>query len=189
MSEAFDRGRNTEREVAALIRKKLKVHVQRDKQSGAGVNRSDIHDYYQEIPLAIECKDQETLKIKEWMRQTIDAASFNQTPTLVFRMETELMAVIPFSNLLDFLLEITELRAENDDLRQPIVHIGIDKAKLGRDKTVTHLVEVGKAVTKQIERGAKTCRNGHLSDDYGYCNIIDCKFSRGYKSKKVKGKS
>lgn len=186
MSEAFDRGRDAEREVAALIRKKLKVHVQRDKQSGAGTNKSDIRDYYQEIPLSIEVKDQETLKVKEWMRQTIDAASFNQTPTLVFRMDTELMAVVPFSNLLDFLLEIAELRAENDDLRKPYVHIGTDKAKPASDKTVKHLVEVGKAVTKQLERGAKTCRNGHISDDYGYCNIIDCKFSRGYRTRKVR---
>jgi len=189
MSEAFDRGRDTEREVAALIRKKLKVHVQRDKQSGAGTNKSDIRDYYQEIPLAIECKDQETLKVKEWMRQTIDAASFNQTPTLVFRMETELMAVVPFSNLLDFLLEIAELRAENDDLRKPLdFPIATFTANPSvKPKTAEALKDVARAVTKQINRGAKTCRNGHISDDYGYCNIIDCKFSRGYKSKKVKG--
>lgn len=188
MSEAFDRGRDTEREVAALIRKKLNVHVQRDKQSGAGTSKSDIRDYYQEIPLFIECKDQETLKVKEWMRQTIEGASFNQTPTLVFRMDTDLMAVVPFSNLLDLLLEVAELRAENDDLRKPLdFPIATVSARQPLSpKTAKALAEVGRAVTKQIERGAKSCRNGHIADEWGYCQQLDCKFSRGYKPRKEK---
>lgn len=184
MSEAFDKGRDTEREVATLIRKKLKVQVQRDSRSGAGLHKADIRDYYQEIPLFIECKDQETLKVKEWMRQTIAGASFNQTPTLVFRMDSEgLMAVLPFADLLNFLLEIKDLREEVADLRLPVATFtppAVDKVLTDVEKQVT-------SVTKaKIDRGGRQCRNGHLTDDYGYCMQLDCKFSRGYRPKKVK---
>lgn len=195
MSDAFDRGRDTEREVAAVLRKKLGARVQRDSRSGAGVHKADIRDYYQELPIFIECKDQETIKVKEWMRQTIDGASFNQVPTLVFRMDTALMACVPFPDLVNLLVEIADLRAEVDDLRQPVHSSGVtqpptismhSQAKKLSKKTETALIEVGKAVTKQVERGAKVCKNGHIVDDYGYCLQTGCKYSRGYRSPKGK---
>lgn len=188
MSSAFDRGRNTEREVASILRKKLGVRVERDRQSGAGLNKADISDYYRQLPLHIECKDQETLKVKEWMRQTMDDAGFPQAPTLVFRMDAELIACLPLTNLVDFLIEIADLRAEIADLRQPIVtaHVGVDLAKEGTDKTVKHVVKLGEAIAKQMESGTKTCKNGHLVDQFNYCLQPGCKFSRGYRAPKGK---
>lgn len=186
MSVAFDRGRDTEREVASIIRKKLKIHVQRDKQSGAGINKADISDYYGELPLFIECKDQETIKVKEWMRQTIEGASFGQAPTLVFRMENELMACLPFNHLLNFLLELKELRADVNDLREPIELPHTNKEQ---GSEITRINKTSATlITQKIEHGAKTCRNGHISDDYGYCMQLNCKFSRGYKKPKEKKK-
>ena len=183
MSDAFDRGRDTEREVAAVLRKKLGAHVERDRRSGAGINKADISDYYGEIPLFIECKDQETLKVKEWMRQTIDGASFNQAPTLVFRMDTELLACMRFVDLVNFLTELADMRAEIADLRQPAINF----VPPAPNKVLEGIkVGVSRAVTVQMQRGAKTCKNGHICDDWGYCLTTDCAFSRGYKKPKAK---
>lgn len=178
MSVAFDRGRDTEREVAALLRKKLGVRVMRDSRSGAGIHKADIRDYYGELPVFIECKDQETLKVKEWMRQTQEGATFNQVPTLVFRMDTELIACLPFTDLVNFLLEIADLRAEVADLRLPVANFVAPK--------IVPTEKIGAAVEDKIERGGKLCKNGHIVDDWGYCLQPDCKFSRAYKPRKVK---
>lgn len=183
MSEAFDRGRDTEREVAAVLRRKLGAHVERDRRSGAGINKSDISDYYNEVPLFIECKDQETLKVKEWMRQTIEGASFNQAPTLVFRMDTELLACMRFADLINFITEIVDLRAEIADLRQPNINFVPPRPEKVLENTK---IGVQRAVKKQVVRGAKTCKNGHICDDWGYCLSITCQFSRGYRKPKAK---
>ena len=119
MSESSKRGKTLELQVAAILRKKLGARVMRDKQSGAGINKQDIRDYFQELPFSIECKDQETIQIKSWMRQAIDAASFHQVPTLVFRMDEEIIAAVRFADLVDLSVEIADLRAELDDLRKP----------------------------------------------------------------------
>src|SRR3954467_8644600 len=121
MSLASTKGKHLELEVAGILRKKLGARVTRDKQSGAGVSKQDIRDYYSDLPFSIECKDQETVQIKSWMRQAIDATSFHQVPTLVFRMDEEIIAAVRFSDLVDLAVEIADLRAELDDLRQPVV--------------------------------------------------------------------
>jgi hypothetical protein len=186
MSAAFDRGRNTEREVAGILRKKLGARVERDKRSGAGTMKADIRDYYQELPVFIECKDQETIKIKEWMRQASEGASVGQPPTVVFRMDEDgLMACLPFSDLVNFFVELADLRAEIDDLRKPIVMVSTHKPM--SDKTKAALVEVGRVVDKQILRGAKTCPNGHIiMDSSTLCLSKGCKYSRGYRPPKGK---
>lgn len=188
MSQAFDRGRTFERKVASMIRKKLGARVERDRRSGAGTNRSDISDYYQEIPLHLEIKDHETLKPKEWFRQADAASSMNMTPSVVFHMDEEVMVMLRFSDLLNFLLEIQDYKAEVDDLRQPIKLSGPGPAikKSTSDKRL--IDQLNEAEEKQIERGQKTCRNGHLADDYGYCMIVSCKYSRGYRPPKGKRK-
>ncbi len=188
MSAAFDRGRKTEREVAAMLRKKLGVHVQRDKQSGAGLNKADIKDFYQEIPLFIEVKNQQTLKVKEWMKQAAGGASVGQIPTLVFQTDDELLACLPFDKLIDLLLEIKQLRAEVALLREPVdltvsgtpVVIAKDIVTVGTEKAVLPVVE------QKIAHGAQACKSGHIADEYGYCMQLDCKFSRGYRPPKVK---
>lgn len=187
MSEAFDRGRNTEKEVAAILRKKLGARVMRDPKSGAGLHKADIRDYFQELPLFVECKDQENIKVKEWMRQTIEGASVGQVPTMVFRMETELFACVPFRDLVNFLVEIADLRAENDDLRKPVDAAWL-AAQAGRPANTAAIVakSVQPAVGRKIEGGAKFCQNGHIVDGWGYCSTKTCKYSRGYRPPKVK---
>jgi hypothetical protein len=182
MSEASDRGRNFERKVAGILRSKLGARVTRDRRSGAGINKSDISDYYQDIPLHMELKDQETVKVKEWFRQADAGASFTQAPTVVFALEEEVLAVIRFSDLVNFVREIADQKAEIDDLRKPFNPTPI--VKKPAVSPASDLVEP--VVEAKIERGSKTCRNGHLCDDYGYCMQKGCQYSRGYKKPKAK---
>lgn len=184
MSQSFDRGRTFERKVASMIRKKLGARIERDRRSGAGVNRSDISDYYQEIPLHLEIKDQETLKPKEWFRQADQASSMNMTPSVVFHMDEEIMVMLRFSDLLNFLCEIQDQKAEIDDLREP--HTDEFPPATNPIQAARRFAEAATApiVKKKIQRGQKTCRNGHLADEFGYCQILSCKYSRGYKPPK-----
>ena len=69
MSESSIKGKSLENDIARLLRSKLGVKVARDKKSGAGINKSDINDYWREIPLFIEAKNQKTIKIKEFYKQ------------------------------------------------------------------------------------------------------------------------
>lgn len=190
MAEAYDRGKNFEQRVASMLRKKLGAKVVRDRRSGAGTNRSDISDYYQEIPLHLEIKDQENVKIKEWFKQADDASSFMQAPTVIFAKDEEILACLRFSDLLNFLIEIADQKAEIDDLRAPIP---APNATIGdaQDGKVSHISAGKPMIERQIkERMAKLtyCKGGHLADLYGYCMILDCKFSRGYKKPKGKKK-
>lgn len=185
MSESSERGKQFELKVARIIRSKLGARVQRDRRSGAGTNRSDITNYYNDIPLHLELKDHETIKVKEWFRQADQSSSFNQTPTLVFACDEEILATLRLSDLVNFVKEIADQKAEIDDLRAPstfnvVTDAGKTVAKVHASPNIQPVVE------KKIERGATTCREGHLADDYGYCNIITCKYSRGYRKPKAK---
>jgi hypothetical protein len=169
LSESSEKGKDLEKQIASILRKKLGARVERDKRSGAGWNKSDISDWYREIPLFIEAKNQKTIKIKEFFKQAEQGASIGQAPTVVFNVDDEeLLACLRFEDLVNFLVEIRDYKDEIESLREPII-VGVDIAK-GKDKTVQ----------------TSTCRNGHLSDEYGYCQILDCKFSRGYRASKKK---
>ena len=187
MSESSDRGKHFELKVAAILRKKLGAKVMRDRRSGAGTNRADISDYYQSIPLHLELKDQETLKVKEWFRQAEDAASFTQAPTVVFAMDEEVLCCLRFSDLVNFLVEIADQKAEIDDLRSPL-HQTVDQAveilAAGKGEK---LETVKKRLNESISRSKTVfCKSGHVSDQWGYCMQVKCPCSRGYK--KPKGK-
>ncbi len=203
-----------ENQVAAILRKKLGARVQRDKRSGAGpTNRADISDYYQEIPLHLEVKNQETVKVKEWFRQADDAASVGQAPTVVFAMDDELLTIIRFSDLVNFMVEIADQKAEIDDLRAPVV-MGYDPGQKDGDYSATvtgrknkdgsvTITDVktepvvqfkgkkqplSKAVKAAQEQKTVMCRGGHIADSYGYCQQLTCKYSRGYRPPKGKAK-
>lgn len=190
MSHASARGVYLERQVAAILRKKLGARVERDRRSGAGVNKSDISDYYQQIPLHIEIKNQETIKIKEWFRQADDASSFNLAPAVVFAADEELLATVRFSDLVNFLVEIADQKAEIDDLRTPIqVHkISPGSVELSTPDGKNKIVIPGDAIERKKTQGIKLCRAEHIADDYGYCQQLDCKYSRGYRKPKAKRK-
>lgn len=191
MSASSKRGQGFEAHVAKMIRSKLGARVARDGRSGAGSHQKmDITNYYQDIPLAIECKDHENIKVKEWMRQAIDAASFHQVPTLVFAMETETLACVRFDDLLNFIREIADLRAEVDDLRAPIPATSPPPSPQQRrvdNKKVDEIQgKVQKVVQTKKMEGFKTDKNGHIVDDYGHCMQKGCKYNRNYKPPKAK---
>lgn len=190
MSESSERGKHFELKVASILRKKLGAKVSRDRRSGAGTNRADISDYYQEIPLHLELKDQETLKVKEWFRQANDAASFTQAPTVVFAMDEEVLCCLRFSDLVNFLVEIADQKAEIDDLRSPL-HQTVDRAveilAAGRGEDPKIVKNRIDKTLANIEKSKPVfCKNGHIADQWGYCIQVSCPYSRGYK--KPKGK-
>jgi len=185
MSESFDRGRAFENKVRKIMSQKLQLEIKRDKQSGAGIHKQDIRDRYNDLPLFIECKDHETIKPKEWWREADAKSSYGQAPVVVFPDNEEVLCVMRFTDLLQIVRESMDWKDEADSLRAPTYTLppitGMSEKTEG--STVKELEPV---VEKKIERGATTCRNGHIADQWGYCMQLDCKYSRGYRTKKVK---
>lgn len=175
MSESSIKGKSLELKIAKTLRSKLGVKVARDKQSGAGINKSDISDYWREIPLFIEAKNHKTIKIKEFFKQAKAGASMGQIPTVVFNVDDEeVLACLPFDDLVNLLVEIQDYKKEVEMLRAPLT-VHIDMTEPDRN-----------GLTADFKKDVKLCRAGHMSDIYGYCMQIDCKFSRGYKASKKK---
>ena len=169
----YAKGKAFEQVVAAMIRHKLDATATRDTRSGSNWHRkSDIHTT---LPLHIEAKDHATLKPKEWYRQASAGASFGKAPTVVFKSDEDAMAMLKFDDLLDFLVEIADLRAQLADMRRPKIIL----AKTAED------------TKRQLESSAAKygaqCREGHRADGYGYCLTKNCKYSRGYKPPKANG--
>lgn len=177
MSTAFDRGRAYERNIRKITARMLKFDVQRDKQSGAGIHKQDIRDRYGELPIFIECKDQKTTKLKEWWREADSKSSYGQAPIVVFPDNEENLCVMRYTDLLQMIRESMDWRETTGELRQPV--------KL---EPMIMISTLPKIVREKTQRGAQTCRNGHISDEWGYCMQRDCKYARGYKVKRVKDK-
>lgn len=180
---SYDRGKRFELRISRLIRKKLRIKVQRDPRSGAGSHqKSDLLDYWRELPLHLEFKDQQTVSVKSWFRQAAAGASYGQAPTVVFAADEEDLAVIRFSDLLDLVAEVKQLQAQTDKLKEPVsVHVNGSKVPVSE---LAH--ELPKRI--QSERGSyQTCRNGHLiQPGASKCLAKGCPFSTTYK--KPKGK-
>lgn len=175
------KGKSFEQQVASMIRKKADHMAKRNAGSHANWHRRS--DVFTELPIHVECKDQETIKIKEWFRQADDASSFNQVPTVVFQADENVLCTLKFNDLLDLFVQVADLQAENEDLRQPLVQSAV--LETASTSTVQNTsAEIAPVVEKKIERGNTTCRAGHLADLWGYCQQKDCKFSRGYKPPK-----
>jgi len=198
MSISSQKGRAFELLVAKMIRSKLNARVSRDSRSGAGFNKADMSDFYNEIPLHIECKDQETVKIKEWFQQAADSATTFHAPTVVFHTESEILATLRFTDVLNLLVEIADLKAELADLRLPAVAptqpeiIGEQQAANRRiiKEAKKNPVTYGSArpANERVKNQPQYCRAGHIADQFGYCEQKDCKFRRGYKPPKGKKK-
>lgn len=181
MSESSERGKAFEKKIAKILRQKLGVKVERDKRSGAGHNKQDISDWMNELPIKLELKDQKTIKVREWMRQAVNATVAGQVPVMAFATDDETLACIRFSDLLDFLVEIRDQKAEIALLRRP-VHV-IDEAEMTDLSIMSdETLEVG----GKVKKSHYECRGGHVSDKYGYCQQLTCGYSRGYKIKKGK---
>jgi hypothetical protein len=202
MSEAFDRGRAFEIKVQKITRQKLHMDIRRDKQSGAGIHKQDIRDRYNELPIFIECKDHQTIKPKEWWREADAKSNYGQAPVVVFPDNEEVLCVMRYTDLLQLVKEVADWKETAEDLRQPIepmpktailkgfgaadgTEVRLDSRGTQHSKNIG-TDELGRVIAKKTERGAKQCRNGHLSDEWGYCQQLDCKYSRGYRPPKVK---
>lgn len=200
MSEAFDRGRAFEMRVQKITRQKLHLDVRRDKQSGAGIHKADVRDRYNELPIFIECKDHETIKPKAWWREADAKSSYGQAPVVVFPDNEEVLCVMRYTDLLQLVKEIADWKETAEDLREPVEIPKDDTYKLSNfgaaDGAEVTLADGAKAIVikqklqpaieKKLERGQQQCRNGHLADQWGYCQQLDCKYSRGYRPPKVK---
>jgi hypothetical protein len=182
MSVSSERGKQLELDIAKLITKKTGTLAKRDSRSGANWHRPA--DIFTSLPVHIEAKDHETIKIKEWYRQADAAASFNQIPTVVFRMDSDIMATMRFTDMLDLLVEIADLKAEVVDLRRPVKEtIKVIRHTIP-DEELQEMVE-----NKKIERDYRECRDGHLlAPGSSKCSQKGCRFSAGYKPKKEKKK-
>lgn len=185
MSESSKRGKDFELKVAKLIRSKLGARVARDRRSGAGHNKTDISDFYNDIPLHIECKAQETIKIKEWFRQADGTAPVFHAPTVIFDSDGEMLATLRVTDLLNFLVEIKDLRDENADLRMPTTTIP-QGLPMGKENMITQ-TQLDRAVSVK-ERKIYYCRNDHIADVNGRCLYKGCKYSVGYRPPKGKSK-
>lgn len=195
MSESSERGKSYELKIAKITRQKLRLEVKRDGRSGAGdLHKEDLRDRYNEIPLAVECKNQETLKIKEWWRDADDKSSFGQMPAVVFPMETEDLVTMRYTDLLQLLREMMDYKEEVADLRKPPRLITSDNAPVEinpkSEKSVI-ITKTAAEAAEQVQRVAakrttRLCAGGHIADENGYCMQKGCKFRRGYKRPKEK---
>lgn len=196
MSESFDKGRNYERKIQKITSKILHLDVKRDSRSGAGLHKADVRDRYNELPIFIECKDQKTLKLKEWWNDADNKSSHGQAPIVVFPYETtaglEDLACMRYTDLLQLIREMMDWKETADDYRQNGIMdqsttVRNDIPKTVSGEPVKQAEEFAKQAASQKPK-IKLCRNEHIADDYGYCQIKDCKFRRGYKPKKEKKK-
>lgn len=189
MSESSQRGKRLELEVAKLLRHKLgavgRSGIHRDNRSGAGATtKTDIKDWYQETPFDIECKDHATIKVKEWFRQAEAAASYTRIATLVFRADEKILATVKFEDLVNLAVELRDAQAEILELKKPVV---MHHIKNPSPKTVIALQQLGEAVVKRGHQPqVQMCRADHIADQWGYCQQLSCKFSRGYRPPKKK---
>ena len=179
MSISSERGRSFEIKVQKITRQKLHLDIKRDPRSGAGIHKQDIRDRYNELPVFIECKDHETIKPKAWWREANAKSNYGQAPIVVFPDDDEVLCVMRYTDLLNFIKEAADWKQEADDLRQPVPNPQWKPSKLETEQIET-------AVEAKIDRGANTCRAGHISDEHGYCMQKDCQYRRGYVKKKSK---
>lgn len=196
MSESFDKGRNYERHIQKITSKMLNLEVKRDSRSGAGLHKADVRDRYNQLPIFIECKHHKTIKLKEWWKDADGKSSHGQAPVVVFPYETkagiEDLACIRYSDLLQLIAEAMDWKETADFLRKPDT---IDSSNIESDDTsktvsgepIKEAMDFSQKAASQ-KQNLKNCRNGHISDDYGYCQIKDCKYRRGYKPPKNKKK-
>lgn len=186
MGEAYDKGKLYEQHIAKLIRKKADKGSMRNRSSHVkdGARRSDV---FTNLPIHVECKHHDTVRIKDWMEQAEAASSFSQTAVVAFRIEEEDYAALKFNDLMDLFVQIADQQAEIDDLRAPVERIIIPErkaAEIARHEA-TRLSQQAVDIKKE-QRVVKFCKNGHITDDFGYCMQKGCKYNRTYKPPKAK---
>ena len=183
MAEAYDKGKAYELHVSKLIRRKADKGSMRNRSSHTnGTRRADI---FTDLPIHVEAKHHENVRIKEWMEQAEGAKSFSQTAVVAFRIDDKDYACLNFNDLLDLFVQIADQQLEIEDLRQPVASIPIPAKKAAEIARHEATAMANKAVeTKKASGTVKYDKNGHIVDDYGYCMQKGCKYNRTYKPPK-----
>lgn len=187
MSKSSERGLAFERLVRKITSRKLRLDIKRDKQSGAGIHKQDVRDRFDELPIFIECKDHATIKPKEWWRDADAKSGYGQAPVVVFPDNEEVLCVMRYSDVLELIKEARDWRETADNLRKP-PEVTVHPSKLSK-ATKKSLDNVASAILNDIDsRAPRLCRDGHITDSFGYCMHKGCRYARGYKAPKVKAK-
>lgn len=178
MSDNYDRGKAFELKIAKMLRLKIDKHAQRNKGSHSNWNRRS--DIYSELPIHIEAKDHETVKIKEWFRQAEEAA-FGKIPTVVWQMDADVMATLRFDDLLNLFVEIADQKLEIAELRQPrAMDIEVHE-KDGAFMKGT--IAPARITDGSLKREVKLCKNGHIcTPGRDSCMTKNCIYSSTYKA-------
>lgn len=187
-----DKGRAYEMHIAKVVRRKVDKGAMRNAGSHANWNRRS--DVFTNLPIHLECKHHENVRVKEWVEQAEAAKSFNQTAVVAFRVDEEDYAVLKFDELLSLFVQIADQQMEIDDLRAPVETITELAAMTPQDvKKANDAAKVRKELQPAIDKlvaakkhVTKSCRAGHLADDFGYCLQKGCKYTRNYKPPKAK---
>lgn len=181
MAETYDKGKAYELHVAKLVRRKADKGSMRNRGSHTnGTYRSDI---YTSLPIHLEAKHHENVRIKEWMAQAESAKAFHETAVVAFAIDGNDYACLNLNDLLDLFVQIADQQREIQDLHAPQpAQEAVTRKPVHGIKTVEEAAQAaGKAAKKK--ESLKYCRGGHICDDYGYCMQKGCKYSRGYNAK------
>jgi len=111
------KGKRAEREVAKLINKYLGTNVRRTPQSGGLSIKGDIIDINPDsaaFDYHFEVKDQKKLMIPKWWEQIYGDCPKGKIPINVFKMNARFYATLEFTDFLNLLAELKELKEELD---------------------------------------------------------------------------
>jgi hypothetical protein len=109
------KGKRAEREVAKLINKYLGTNVRRTPQSGGLSIKGDIIDINPDsaaFDYHFEIKDQKKLMIPKWWEQIYGDCPKGKIPINVFKMNARFYATLEFTDFLNLLAELQELKEE-----------------------------------------------------------------------------
>ena len=185
---AYQKGKEYELHISKLVRRKADKGSMRNRSSHTGgTRRSDI---FTDLPIHIEAKHHESVRIKEWMEQAEAASHGYETAVVAFRIDDHDYACLNFNDLLDLFVQIADQQAEIEDLRAPVDHVVIKPAKAAEIARHEAAALANKAVeTKKQKETVRYDKNGHIVDSFGYCMQKGCKYNRTYKPPKAsKGK-
>lgn len=126
MSIASKRGQDLEKRIAKALRR-IGITAYRDKRSGAGqVFKADIAA--PGFDFSVEAKNQETIKLRDWWKQTQAATPGYKQPLLVVALnDYEELAILKLDDLLQLIKQnrddtetIVELRRLVGDIRTSV---------------------------------------------------------------------
>lgn len=185
MGAAYDKGKAYELHIAKLVRKKADKGSMRNR--GSHTSSTQDADVFTNLPIHIEAKHHESVRIKDWMEQAEASASFHQTAVVAFRIDDKDYAALNFEDLMNLFVQIADQQAEINDLRAPVEQPVISMKKAAENARHEAVALSQAAITKKkTTNSIKFCKNGHIVDSFGYCMQKGCKYNRTYKPPKVK---